>query len=224
MKPAEIVREIYQEAVEIPEPFSSLSPKQKQYAKKLLQRFEEAEVKYGALPHSQVVRPMLLSKNGRHEEAHALTEQHYQQTPTWETAVAVANAARRTGDLERATVMFAKGAEHDPKDVTCWLEVGDIRLEQDRFAEALEAYEKALAKEARHQWAWPSAFYCRHRLSIAGNWVASLREVANQEGCTCGLEGCLTSLFGAYGSSQGIARAKYLLAKINGGAVSGSEA
>ena len=69
--------------------------------------------------------------------------------------------------------------------------------------------------DATHQWALPSAFYCRHRLGIEGNWVASLREVANQEGCTCGLEGCLTTLFGTYGSADGIARAQYLLGKID---------
>lgn len=133
----------------------------------------------------------------------------------WETAVAVANASRRAGDLERAVTMFAEGAGHDPQDVTCLLEIGDIRLDQDRWADALGAYEKTLAKDADHQWALPSAFYCRYRLGVPGQWLASLREVANQEGCTCGLEGCLTSIFGGYGSSQGIERATYLLGKID---------
>jgi tetratricopeptide (TPR) repeat protein len=152
MKLDDIAREIYQAAVEIPEPFSSLSEDDKQHAGRLMTRFEEAEAKYGVLPHREILRPML-SKNGRHDEAHALTEQRYQQDPSWEAAVAVANAARRAGDLERAVAMFAKGAEYDPDDVTCWLEVGDILLEQDRFADALDAYEKALAKDATHEWA-----------------------------------------------------------------------
>jgi tetratricopeptide (TPR) repeat protein len=215
MKPADIVREIYQTAVKIPEPFSSLSEDEKQSASRLMNRFEEAEAKYGVLPHVEFLRPMLLSKNGRYEEALALTEQSYQQSPNWETAVAAANAARRAGDLERAAAMFAKGAEHDPNDETCLLEIGDIRLGQDRCADALVAYEKVLGKDAMHQWALPSAFYCRYRLGIEGNWLASLREVVHQEGCTCGLEGCLTSVFGGYGSSDGIARAEYLLSKID---------
>ncbi len=80
-------------------------------------------------------------------------------------------------------------------------------------------YESALFKDATNQWALPSAFYCRHRLGIEGNWLASLREVANQEGCTCGLEGCLTSLLGGYGSGDGIARAEYLLSKGDDGSV-----
>jgi tetratricopeptide (TPR) repeat protein len=217
MKPGDIVRDIYQAAVDVPEPFSSLSEDDKQSARRLLTRFEQAEAKYGTLPHAEILRPMLLSKSGRYSEALALTDQRYRQSPNWETAVAVANAARRAGDLERAVAMFAKGAEHDPEDVTCFLEIGDIRLEQERWADALAAYEKALAKDAEHQWALPSAFYCRYRMGIAGEWLASLREVANQEGCTCGLEGCLTSVLGGYGSSQGIARAKYLLSKMNNG-------
>lgn len=215
MKPGDVVSQIYQAAVEIPEPFSSLSEKEKRAAAKLLSRFEEAEAKHGTLPHAEILRPMLLSKNGRYQEALSWAEQRYQESPNWETAVAAANAARRAGDLERAAGMFAKGSEHDPKDVTCFLEVGDIRLEQDRWADALEAYERALAKEAEHRWALPSAFYCRHRLGFEGDWLASLREVANREGCTCGLEGCLTSILGGYGSSQGIARAEYLLGKID---------
>jgi len=220
MKPGDIVRDIFQSAQEIPEPFSSLSDDEKRSAHSLLSRFERAEAEYGPLPHSEILRPMLLSKNGRYAEALALTEQCYRQTPNWETAAAAASAARRAGDLERAVAMFAEAAEHDPKDVTSFLDIGDIRLEQDRWADALAAYDKALARDAGHQWAqWalPSAFYCRHHLGIEGEWLASLREVANQEGCTCGLEGCLTSIFGGYGSSRGIERAQYLLGKMDNG-------
>jgi len=213
MNPTETLQEIYQAAREIPEPYSSLSERKKQLARKLLKRFGELEAKHGLLPHSDLVRPMLLSKNGLHQEALAVAEEGYRHAPSWESAVAAANAARRGGDMEHAAMMFATAAQHDPEDLTCWLEVGDIRLEQDRWSEALEAYDKVLAKDAQHQWALPSAFYCRHRLGIGGNWLQSLREVANQEGCTCGLEGCLSTLFGGYGSADGIARAEYLLRK-----------
>jgi hypothetical protein len=41
MKPGDIIREIYQAAVEIPEPFSSLSEDEKQSARRLMSRFEE---------------------------------------------------------------------------------------------------------------------------------------------------------------------------------------
>ncbi len=216
MKPEDVVREIYHAAVEIAEPYSSLTEEEQGHAGQLLTRFEEAEKEHGGLPHGEVLRPMLLSKNGRHDEAVAFTAQRYEQDPNWETAIAVANSARRAGDIERAVEMFTKGAEHDPDDVTCWLEVGDIRLEQESYDRALEAYGKALAKDQEHQWALPSAFFCKHQLGIEGNWLKSLREVANQEGCTCGLQGCLTSILGGYDSSDAIARAEYLLSKIDG--------
>lgn len=216
MKPDAIFRELYQAAAQLAEPFSSLSDDEKKIANDLLRQFEEAEAEHGELPHRDLLHPMLLSKNGRHEESLSLTEQRFRQAPNWERGVAAANAARRAGDMDRAAEMFAAAAEYDLDDVSCFLEVGDIRLEQDRWAEALAAYEKALAKDNTHQWALPSAFYCRHRLGIEGEWLASLREVAHQEGCTCGLEGCLASIFGGYGTSRGVARAEYLLAKIEG--------
>lgn len=209
MNIAGIVRELYVAAMDIPEPYCDLSDEDKEQAGALLCRFRELEATHGALPRRELLHPMLLSKNGRYDEALVVSEQQYRDAPDWESGVAVANAARRAGDLERAVAMFAAAAGHDPDDVTCWLEIGDIRLEQERFAEALEAYEASLAKDAGHPWALPSAFYCRHKLGLEGSWIASLQEVANQEGCTCGMEGCLTGAL--YGSSDGIARAQYLL-------------
>lgn len=210
----DIVREIFNAAGRIREPYSSLSEDERHAASVLMVRFEEAEAKYGVLPYSEVLRPMLLSKNGRYEEALSFAEQRYQQSPNWETAVAVANAARRAENLEHAVAMFRRGAEHDPDDLTCFLEIGDIRLELSQYAEALAAYEQALGKDPRHQWALPSAFYCRHRLGIDGNWHASLHEIVNQQACTCGLAGCLTSLFAGFDSHRGIERATYLLRKL----------
>lgn len=207
------VRELYYAAMEIPEPFSELSVDEKIEAQRLLAQFEELQQVHNTVPYTELLHPMLLSKNGRFQDALALTRGHYENAPSWDTAVAYANAARRAGDLDLAATLFAVAAEYDPDDLTCWLEVGDINLERERFSEALTAYEKALEIDHSNQWALPSAFYCRHRLGIDGNWLDSLQEVANQQGCTCGMEGCLTSIFGGYGSGDGIARAEYLLSK-----------
>src|SRR5688572_19904689 len=102
MEPRDIARELFHAAGTIPEPFSSLSEEQRQAARRLMARFEEAEATCSGLPHGDLLHAMLLSKNGRYDEALALTERRYRQAPGWETAVAVANAARRAGDLERA--------------------------------------------------------------------------------------------------------------------------
>ena len=206
-------RNLFQEAMEIPEPFSVLTEEWQAYARGLLEQYEALAAEHGEVPFRDLLHPMLLSKNGRFEEALAVTDEAYRRDPNWNTAVAVANASRRAGDVERAAEMFARALEHDPDDLTCWLEVGDIRLEQGRFDESLAAFETVLARDASHEWALPSAFYCRHHLGIEGEWLASLRELANREGCTCGMQGCLTNLFGGYGSDDGIARAEYLLTK-----------
>lgn len=216
MNQDETIWEIYDSAMEIPEPFSSLSDEEKARVEGLLQSFEALEQRFGPLPHAEVIRPMLLAKCGRFEEALAFTDQQYRNDPNWDTAVAMANAGRRAGNLDLAVAMFTKSADHDPDDFTCWLEVGDIRLDQEQFGEALVAYEKALAKNATQSWALPSAFFCRHQLGIEGKWLASLEELANQEQCTCGLEGCLTSIIGGYGSRTGIERARELLGKSQG--------
>ena len=115
MNPEQFVRDIYRDAIELPEPYSSLSDNQKETANELLSRFDAAEQEWGELPHHDILRPMLLSKNGKYEEALAFTEQRYQESPNWETAVAAANAARRAGDLETAAAMFARGAEHEQR-------------------------------------------------------------------------------------------------------------
>ncbi|MCL2849100.1 MAG: tetratricopeptide repeat protein [Micrococcales bacterium] len=211
--PEAIVSELYHTAMTIPEPYSSLSGKQKRLASKLVKRFDKAEAKHGPLPNGDILRPMLLSKNGQYTEALELAKAQYDQNPTWNTAGAVANAARRLGDLDYAVQMFTVAAEHDPDDDTCFLDIGDTYLEQDRWAEALTAYETVLAKDSAHQWALPSAFYCRHQLGVPGPWLDSLTEIANQEGCTCGLADCLSQVFGGYTTDQGIARAQQLVAR-----------
>lgn len=208
------IREIYDAAMCIPEPFTSLTDDEKRVAKYLLDRLGELEAEHGELPLNELLRPMLLSKNGKHSEALSLSEEHYQREPSWTNAVALANAARRAGNIDYALHMFAQAAHHDPTDVSSWLEIGDIHLERSEFSDALKAYETALSKQAFNQWALPSVFYCRHHLGVEGNWLASLQEFANQEGCTCGLQDCLTELLGIYGSADGIARAEYLLAKL----------
>lgn len=214
MDPAELVLALLQAAVQIPEPHADLPEQEKDFARELLARFEEAEATHGPLPRGDMLRAMLLSKNGRYQDALAFSLRRYEESPNWHTAAAAGNAARRAGDLDLAAAMFAKGTAHDPEDLSCFLEIGDIRVAQSRWHEALSAYDTVLAKEPRHQWALPSAFFCRHRLGIEGAWLASLVEFANQEACTCGLGGCLQSLFGAHGAARGRRRAAQLLRDI----------
>lgn len=215
MNTVEIVQEIFDLANELPEPYSSLSSEEREKASALLERFQRSEEKIGELPYRNVMIPLLFSKNGMLEEALSFTEENYANSPNWDTAIACANSARRSGNIEQAIEMFKKGIEHDPSDISCWLEIGDIKLEQSRYQEALEAYAQALEKNSSHQWALPSSFYCKHMIGIEGAWLQSLIELASQQGCSCGMQTCLTKVFGEYGSEDGISRAKYLLGKLD---------
>ena len=215
MDPSEVAARFFLAAAEIPEPFSSLSESQKQMASELLDRFDAAESALGSLPRSEVIRPMLLCKNGRYKEAIDVTDRAHRQAPSWKSAVAVANTARRAGDLERAVAMFAEASRHDVHDATALLEVGDIHLAQGRWSDAIAAYEEALVREPLNSWALPSVYFCRDRLDPSGGWRKSLRELTNAEPCRCGLERCLTSLFGASAPRRAVARAKELLDRID---------
>jgi|GEM_PF-2684007 hypothetical protein len=93
------IREIYDAAMCIPEPYSSLTDDEKHVAKHLLERLNKLESEYETLPLNELLRPMLLSKNGKHAEAIAFTEQQYEREPSWMSAIALANAARRGGDI-----------------------------------------------------------------------------------------------------------------------------
>ena len=122
-----MVRDIYQAAVEIPEPYSSLSADERRQARQLLARFEKLEATHSVLPNGEIVRPMLLSKNGRHEEALAVTEQNYQQAPDWKTAVAVATG--RPGHYYAVQAYYITG---DPKWTKYFRLIKGILLEQQR--------------------------------------------------------------------------------------------
>ena len=158
-------------------------------------------------------RILLSSKTGRHDDAIGLAAITHDNAQSWDSAIALANAYRRGDFLEPAADTFAQ-AGLDPTDVTAWLDVGDIRMGQEKYDRGLTAYERALAIEPKHPWGQPSAFFCRHKLNQEGDWLGSLQELANQEGCTCGLADCLTQMFGGYSSDDAINRARELLAEL----------
>jgi tetratricopeptide (TPR) repeat protein len=215
MDPRQIAIDIYDAAMKICEPFSTLSENEKQTANQLMARFEEAEAKYGSLPLTEMIRPLLLSKNGRYQEASVVTEQYYRQSPSLETAVRAAHAAGQAGETERAVDLFFKGAEFDSDDLGCLMSIGNSRLEQDRCAEALEVYEKVLAKDPSNPNALLDAYYCRHRMGIDRDSLARLHEIAQQPKQVGSLEVCLTVVFGRCDYRDRVERAKYLLKKID---------
>ena len=156
------------------------------------------------------LRSIALSKLGRFEEAVTLCRSAYDQKPGWDTAVAVANACRRSGDRLGAIRAFEQALVHDPKDATARLDLGDMHLQAEDWKNALRWYDEVLAQDGQHYWALPSALFCRFKLDGLEAPLDELRHlVTHSAGCTCGLH--LEQMFG--GGDIG-ARARDLLAHL----------
>lgn len=159
----------------------------------------------------KAVKLIMLGKMGLFERAIAESTALYEEEPDWTNAIGVANAYKRQGDAKNAIRMFIKAIEHDKEDISALLEIGDLYLEQEGFAEALGYYEKALHKDNGHPWAMPSALFCQYRLTQGEDTLAQLQGIANAEDCECGVAGILAQITGDTGAAP---RAQYLLEKL----------
>ncbi len=166
---------------------------------------------HGKTRESPVVTAMILGKLGRFDEAIADAKAEYRAAPDWNTAIAVANVYRRADDLDSTIEWFTTAAGLDAKDVTAYLDIGDLQLRRGNTAKALEAYEAALARDKKQEWALPSVYYCRYLLTKRKKWLDKLRLIAGRPPDECGIQGVLAKVFGTYTPEQGRQRAHELL-------------
>jgi tetratricopeptide (TPR) repeat protein len=99
-------------------------------------------------------------KAGMFEEGLALIHDRGSK-PNWYTAVAQGLLLREKGALDDAESCFQSACELDSNDMTAMLEAGDMFFDAEDWARALAWYERALIHDAHHEWAQPSAIYCR---------------------------------------------------------------
>jgi tetratricopeptide (TPR) repeat protein len=158
-----------------------------------------------------ILKLMALGKLGRFDEAITEAEKQYQNAPSWHTAIGVANAYRRSGDIDRALEMFTAAADHDSKDVTALLEIGDLYLERAEWQFAIDHYERVLSRQPDQEWAIPSIHYCRYQQTGERAWLSRLEELASAPADACGVEGMLAQLTGSYSADQRRLRAQQLL-------------
>lgn len=109
--------------------------------------------------------PGLCRKAGLFEEGLALADRARRERPSWHASTARGLLLRRRGDLERAREAFEEAMTHDPDDLAAYLEAGDMFFEHARWADAGRYYEAVLARAPAHEWAHPSALFCRWRES-----------------------------------------------------------
>lgn len=191
-----------------------LTAEQQGFLKHAVQRMKLAEKVCGFDSELHVLKLMTLGKLGRFRPAVREGTRTYAARPCWDTAIAVANACRRSGDLSGATRYLRLAAKHNRTDETSLLELGDLYLNQERWKEALAAYARALARKPGHPWAVPSVLFCRYQLEGDSKARARLRQIARASGDRCGVADFFASLSGGYSPSDRQRRAQQLLAML----------
>ncbi|MGC4045364.1 MAG: hypothetical protein QM758_16355 [Armatimonas sp.] len=97
----------------------------------------------------------LLRRIGYEQKAIEVAQQAYATTPTYWSAVALGSALRES-DPRAAIEAFQKATQHDPADVSAWLDIGDLFWNLGDTTAARESYEHVCAREPEHAWAYPS--------------------------------------------------------------------
>lgn len=105
---------------------------------------------------------MVARRVGATGDALTFAQHAYQIDPSWKSAIGVANALRDGKRLDEAAQWFARARQHDGKDVSAFLDCGDMMLEAERLDDAAKQYEGALAIEEDHPWATASMTYLRY--------------------------------------------------------------
>jgi tetratricopeptide (TPR) repeat protein len=196
--------------------FDQLTDQQKEDVARAAEALERVERAFGTDEKLLAFKLMVLGKAGRIEEATRSARAEYERNPCWHTAVAVANALRRTGDRDGAVEYFRTAAGLDPRDVTALLDAGDTDLEDGKHERALESYEQALEREEDQPWAKPSAEYCRYLITGQNGPLTRLLRLAAVPPDQCGVGDALASLFGEYSEKDCRERATYLVNKLRG--------
>jgi tetratricopeptide (TPR) repeat protein len=185
---------------------------------------EIVETVVGADDRTTLLKGQMLGKAGRFAEAIALTEGAANANPTFRTATAAAMANRRAGAVESAIRWFRRAAELDPKNATSFLDIGDTYVALERWQDAIDAYEQAMARKPWHDWAYPSAVYCSYRLTGDPDALNKLRAMANAPLHQCSELNALKAMNPlAYTSEDRRKRAQYLMREIEPDFVSSSD-
>ena len=117
-------------------------------------------------PELGMMVPGLLRKAGDFEGALAQVAANERKSgATWHNAVARGLIHREAGDPEAAEQAFIAALELDASDISAMLEAGDTFLNIRRWDRALPWYEKVLAQQPDHDWAKPSAIWCRSKMT-----------------------------------------------------------
>jgi tetratricopeptide (TPR) repeat protein len=175
---------------------------------------ERIESILGATDQTVLFKGQMLSKSGRFMEAIAMAVQAAEANPTFRTATAAAMAHKRAGDIEGAVRWFWRSSELDSKNETSLLDIGDTYAGMGEWQKSLAAYEAAIKRVPNHDWAYPSAVYCRYRITNDPALLEELRYMANAAPDECGMASITKQMFGGYNFEDRRQRAEFLMREI----------
>jgi tetratricopeptide (TPR) repeat protein len=192
-----------------------LTAQQKEHLQLAVRQLRRAEGVLGFDEKLLVLRLMALGKLGRFTAAVQEAEAAHDAHPGWHTAVAAANAIRRSGQPLAAAPYLRLAARYDAQEVSALLDLGDIYLNAGQWKRAITAYQRALRRQPKHPWAVPSLAFCRYRSSGDRKLLARLRRWARWRGDGCGVADFLAGLQGEHGPESRRRRARELLALLD---------
>jgi tetratricopeptide (TPR) repeat protein len=178
-------------------------------------RIDLAEQVHGKNDTLTLVKCQMLSKAGRFDDAIREAEEQAERSPSFNTATAAAMANKRAKRIDRAVEWFRRASELDHTNETGMLDVGDLMIDAGNYRAALAAYEEALRRVPNHDWATPSAIYCRYMISKSPDALAMLRNMAHGPRCTCGCASAFKSMMGGYNYEDRQQRAEVLMRLID---------
>jgi tetratricopeptide (TPR) repeat protein len=192
-----------------------LTAQQKEHLRLAVRRMRRAERLLGFDEKLLVLRLMALGKLGRFAAAVREAKTAHDAHPGWHTAVAAANALRRSGRPLAAVPYLRLASRYDARDVSALLEIGDTYLIAGEWKLAITSYQRALRRQPHHPWAVPSIAFCRYRLTGDRKFLTRLRRLARSRGDSCGVADFFAGLQGDHGPGSRSRRAQELLAVLN---------
>ena len=107
----------------------------------------------------------LLRKLGHFDEAIGIARKATQTRPDWHSYVAEGLALRARGDYEAAATAFERALTFNPDDLSARLEAADGYLNHHVWDKAHDWYSQVLQRQPDHNWALPSAHFCKWKIS-----------------------------------------------------------
>lgn len=194
-----------------------LTVQQKEFLQLAVRKMRRAERLLGFDEKLLVLRLMALGKLGRFATAVREARAAHDAHPGWHTAVAAANALRRSGRPLSAIPYFRLASRYDTQDVSALLEIGDTYLNAGQWKRAIAAYERALRRKPKHSWAEPSLAFCQYRLTGDQKHLTRLRRMARTRSDACGIADFFAAIQGDAGPSARSQKAQELLAGLDEG-------